>query len=66
MVYGVKNPNGRGRTLDENKLLILAIRANLKRAVKKLEIDEPTINWRSIEDEVADDLHNRIKEDKDV
>ena len=53
----LKNPNGESRSFEENKMLILALRAGLNRRVRELNLDpEATINWTSIENEVARDF----------
>ena len=50
----LKNPKGESRSFEENKMLILALRAGLRRRVRELNLDpEATINWTSIENEVA-------------
>ena len=55
----IKNPNGRSRTLEENKLLILALRAYLRRKVESMNegnLYPSAITWTSIEEEVARDF----------
>ena len=54
----LKNPQGHSRTFEENKMILLALRAALNRRISLLNVDqETTINWRSIEDEVGRDFH---------
>ena len=55
-----KNPHGRCHQFEENKLLLLALAAALRRKIvalksKTIKIDE--INWTSIEKEVASDFY---------
>ena len=51
---GLCNEKGKQRTFEENKMLLLALQASLRR---RLERGEANISWRSIEDEVARDFH---------
>lgn len=55
---GIKNPPGRSRTFNENKLLLLALRAALRRQVQALEANksEMTMSWTAIEEEVSTDF----------
>jgi hypothetical protein len=58
----IKNPNGRSRTYEENKLLILALRAYLRQKVKSMnegDLHPSSITWRSIEEAVAGDFFVR-------
>ena len=55
----IKNPNGRSRTLEENELLILALRAYLRRKVESMDEGDlhPSSNtWTLIEEAVARDF----------
>jgi hypothetical protein len=55
----IKNPNGRSRTLEENKLLILALRAYLRQKVESMnegDLHPSSINWTLIEEAVARDF----------
>jgi transposase len=55
----IKNPNGRSRTLEENKLLIFALRAYLHKKVESMnEGHSPasSITWTLVETEVARDF----------
>ena len=51
---GLCNEKGKQRTFEENKMLLLALQASLRR---RLERGEDNISWRIIEDEVARDFH---------
>ena len=55
----IKNPNGRSRTYEENKLLIFALRAYLRQKVESMnegDLQPSSITWRSIEEAVARDF----------
>jgi hypothetical protein len=55
----VKSPNGKSRTLEENKIFVLAIRATLCHQFKAVEgrMDPLKMSWTTIEKEVAKDFH---------
>ena len=46
----IKNPNGRSRTLEENKLLILALRAYLRRKVESMNRTLGSFRLKAIRD----------------
>lgn len=53
----LKNPPGSSRSTAENKLLLLAVRATLRRVLASAKIENiMTISWHSIEEEVARDF----------
>jgi transposase len=55
----IKNPNGRSRTLEENKLLLLALLRELDQRVEYMNngtIHPSLITWTSIEETVANDF----------
>lgn len=54
----IKNNQGKNRTFEENKVLLFAIKAALKRSLdrNKDDVYNTTINWREIESEIARDF----------
>ena len=54
----VKNPNGKRRTFEENKMICLALKAGLRRRVRDFErgLDPRSISWTSIDQEIAADF----------
>ena len=56
---GIRNQKGRSRGSEENKLLLLAMCASLKRHIKAARDDKHealSIRWSAIEHEVAEDF----------
>ena len=55
----IKNPNGRSRTLEENKLLLLALLRELRQRVESMDngtLHPSSLTWTSIEETVAHDF----------
>jgi hypothetical protein len=55
----IKNPKGRSRTLEENKLLLLALLRELDQRVESMNngnVHPSSITWTSIEETVARDF----------
>jgi hypothetical protein len=53
----LKNPPGSSRSTAENKILLLAVRATVRRVLASAKIENiMTISWHSIEEEVARDF----------
>ena len=58
LIPTIKNSVGKVRTFEENKMIILAIHASLKRHLKAHEQDDNSpISWRIIGQEVSRDFH---------
>ena len=52
------NKQGKTRSDDENKIILLALKAALKRELKKNITDKKIVfNWNSLCTEVSEDLH---------
>ena len=58
MTSSLENRKGRVRSYEENRMLLLAINASLRRAVEANNNQQ--ISWRSIEEEVAKDFRTRL------
>lgn len=62
LAYELKNPKGRSRSFEENKLILLATAAELRRQVDKYNNDpdvkpnEVKITWTEVEKAVASDF----------
>ena len=57
-----KNSQGKSRTFEENRLLIFALQASLKRQLEKVarsQAEIMSINWSGIEQEVSTYFHVR-------
>ena len=58
LIPTIKGSKGKVRTFEENKMIVLAIQASLKRLLKAYEKDNNLhIGWTMIEDEVSRDFH---------
>jgi len=53
---GVKNSKGKCRTFEENRLLLFALKAALRRQLDSV-VSAMSINWTAIETEIAVDFH---------
>ncbi len=59
---GMKNENGKLRSLEANILLMYAIEAALNRMIEALKdktICPTEVSWRNIKEEIARDFHAR-------
>ena len=53
----MKNSTGKSRTLQGNKMIILALKAALRMALEFWDVTE--ISWTALESRVAEDFHYR-------
>ena len=63
MVQGLKNPKGKCRSMDENKMILYALKAGLKRKLAAVDDDllQPhQISWTDIEREIAEDFNYKL------
>ena len=51
----IKNPRGKTRSFEENKMLLLALNAALKRRMGAV-VDKRYVKWSAIDNEVAADF----------
>ena len=56
---GVKNSRGRSRTFEENKMIVLALKATLRMALEYW--DKTKISWTALESRVSEDFCYRRK-----
>ena len=60
MTASLVNRKGRDRSYWENRMVILALNASLRRAAASSKDNNQQISWRKIEEEEAKDFHLRL------
>ena len=61
----IKNPKGKSRTFEENKMLLLALKASLRRQMEA-ETDKTKVSWSAIDREVAEDFGCKLSHLVDI